>query len=169
MQGNSSNHISDYLSELVETTIDDLAQAKAVEVIDEMDVAPLNLGMIASYYNIHHETVAIFNESLTEKTKLRGLLEIVSAATEFETIPIRHHEEIILRKIVSMQISSVRTLTDKHEPHSTIVFQSSCLSQISPSPIPRPTFYCKHTFLVWRSQQTLHPIRQSSWARLSIC
>lgn len=102
MQGNSSNHISDYLSELVETTIDDLAQAKAVEVIDEMDVAPLNLGMIASYYNIHHETVAIFNESLTEKTKLRGLLEIVSAATEFESIPIRHHEEVVLRKIVSI-------------------------------------------------------------------
>lgn len=101
MQGNSSNHISDYLSELVETTIEDLAQAKAVEVIDEMDVAPLNLGMIASYYNIHHETVAIFNESLTEKTKLRGLLEIVSAATEFESIPIRHHEEVVLRKIVS--------------------------------------------------------------------
>lgn len=101
MQGNTHNHLSDFLSELVETTLNDLSNAKAIEIIDEMDVTPLNLGMIAAYYNIHHETVAIFNESLTDKTKLRGLLEIVSAATEFESIPIRHREDLTLRKIVS--------------------------------------------------------------------
>lgn len=92
-------HVSEYLSDLVENTLNDLVNAKAIEIIDGMETAPLNLGMIAAYYNIHHETVAIFNESLTEKTKLRGLLEIVSASTEFETIPIRHHEDVILRKI----------------------------------------------------------------------
>lgn len=99
MQGATHSHLSEHLSELVETTLSDLQAAKAIEIIDDMDVAPLNLGMIAAYYNIHHETLAIFNESLTEKTKLRGLLEIVSAATEFESIPIRHHEDATLRKI----------------------------------------------------------------------
>ena len=48
--------------------------------------------------------------SLTEKTKLKGLLEIVSSAVEFEDIPIRHHEDVILRKIydrVPVKLSSV--------------------------------------------------------------
>jgi replicative superfamily II helicase len=108
MQGNTHTHLSDYLSDLVETTLNDLTTAKAIEVIDDMDVAPLNLGMIAAYYNINHETVAIFNESLTDKTKLRGLLEIVSAATEFESIPIRHREDLTLRKIVSMEFLAFR-------------------------------------------------------------
>jgi len=99
MHGNTHDHMSNFLSDLVETTLNDLSNAKAIEIIDDMDTAPLNLGMIAAYYNINHETVAIFNESLTEKTKLRGLLEIVSASTEFESIPIRHHEDAILKKI----------------------------------------------------------------------
>ena len=104
MQGNTHDHLSNHLSDLVETTLNDLSNAKAIEVIDDMDTASLNLGMIAAYYNIHHETVAIFNESLTEKTKLRGLLEIVSASTEFEAVPIRHHEDLLLRKIVSLSV-----------------------------------------------------------------
>lgn len=64
-----------------------------------MDTSALNLGMIAAYYNINYMTVDIFSISLTEKTKLKGLLEIVSAASEFQHIPIRHREEIFLRKI----------------------------------------------------------------------
>jgi len=38
--------------------------------------------------------------SLTEKTKIRGLIEIVSNAAEFETLPMRHHEDDILRQLL---------------------------------------------------------------------
>lgn len=37
--------------------------------------------------------------SLSERTKLKGLLEIVSSASEFEDVPIRHHEDIVLKRI----------------------------------------------------------------------
>lgn len=37
--------------------------------------------------------------SLKEKTKLKGLLEIVSSSAEFESVPIRRHEDAILRRI----------------------------------------------------------------------
>jgi pre-mRNA-splicing helicase BRR2 len=37
--------------------------------------------------------------SLKERTKLKGLLEIVSSSAEFEIIPIRRHEENVLRRI----------------------------------------------------------------------
>jgi pre-mRNA-splicing helicase BRR2 len=65
----SHQHLSDHLSELVENTLNDLVNSKCITIgeplrravitssdlvfiEDEMDVLPLNLGMIAAYYNI---------------------------------------------------------------------------------------------------------------------
>jgi hypothetical protein len=39
--------------------------------------------------------------SLTAKTKVRGLMEIISSATEFETMPIRHKEDIVLKQLAA--------------------------------------------------------------------
>lgn len=64
-----------------------------------MDTLPNNLGMIASFYYISYITVEIFSQSIKETTKLKGLLEIVSSAHEFETVPIRHHEDTLLERI----------------------------------------------------------------------
>ncbi|RCH95561.1 DEIH-box ATPase, partial [Rhizopus azygosporus] len=99
LQGTSHRHLSDHLSELVENTLTELEETKCIAIEDDMDISPLNLGMIAAYYNINYTTVDMFSVSLKETTKLRGLLEIVSSATEFDNIPIRHHEESILQRI----------------------------------------------------------------------
>lgn len=53
----SHRHLSDHLSELVEHTLHDLEQSKCINIEDEMDVAPLNLGMIAAYYYINYTTI----------------------------------------------------------------------------------------------------------------
>ncbi|NWV27525.1 U520 helicase, partial [Origma solitaria] len=58
LQGVSHRHLSDHLSELVEQTLSDLEQSKCISIEDEMDVAPLNLGMIAAYYYINYTTIA---------------------------------------------------------------------------------------------------------------
>ncbi|CEL57890.1 pre-mRNA-splicing helicase BRR2 [Rhizoctonia solani AG-1 IB] len=92
-------HLSDYLSELVENTLSELANSNCIAIEDEMDVSPLNLGMIAAYYNISYVTVHVYEMSLKETTKLKGLLEIVSSSAEFESIPIRRHEDGLLRRI----------------------------------------------------------------------
>ncbi len=39
--------------------------------------------------------------SLNDKTKLKGLLEILSAAAEYESLPIRHKEDSLLRQLSS--------------------------------------------------------------------
>lgn len=95
----SHQHLSDHLSELVENTLNDLVNSKCITIEDEMDVSPLNLGMIAAYYNISYVTVEVYTLSLKERTKLKGLLEVVSSSAEFESIPIRRHEEALLRRI----------------------------------------------------------------------
>ena len=46
-QGVSHRHVSDRLSELVEGVLADLEQSKLIAVEDDMDLEPLNLGMIA--------------------------------------------------------------------------------------------------------------------------
>ena len=48
MQGTSHRHLSDHLSELVEETLNSLVASKCIAIEDEMDVSPLNLGMIAA-------------------------------------------------------------------------------------------------------------------------
>ena len=72
---------------------------QCVSVEDEMDLSPLNLGMIAMHYYIRHTTVETFAASLKAKSKLRGVIEILSAATEFETLAVRLHEDKTLRRL----------------------------------------------------------------------
>lgn len=55
--GMSHRHLSDHLSEVVENTLQDLEQSKCISIEDEMDVAPLNLGMISAYYYINYTTI----------------------------------------------------------------------------------------------------------------
>jgi pre-mRNA-splicing helicase BRR2 len=96
----SHEGLSTHLSELVENTLKDLAEAKIIEIDEEDDsVTPLNPAMIAAYYNISFITMQTFLLSLTGRTKLKGILEIITSATEFESIQIRRHEENILRRI----------------------------------------------------------------------
>ncbi|CAZ85685.1 unnamed protein product [Tuber melanosporum] len=96
----SHEGLSTHLSEMVENTLKDLAEAKIVDVDEEDDtVTPLNAAMIAAYYNISFITMQTFLLSLTGKTKLKGILEIVTSATEFESIQIRRHEDRVLRRI----------------------------------------------------------------------
>ena len=50
-------HLSDHLSELVETTLSELEHSKCISIEDEMDTAPLNLGkfslsVVRLLYNI---------------------------------------------------------------------------------------------------------------------
>uniref|UniRef100_A0A9J8BT16 Activating signal cointegrator 1 complex subunit 3 n=1 Tax=Cyprinus carpio carpio TaxID=630221 RepID=A0A9J8BT16_CYPCA len=99
LQGEEPQSFKYHLSELVENTLQDLEQSKCISIEDEMDVAPLNLGMIAAYYYINYTTIELFSMSLNAKTKVRGLIEIISNAAEYKNIPIRHHEDTLLRQV----------------------------------------------------------------------
>ncbi|XP_061385193.1 U5 small nuclear ribonucleoprotein 200 kDa helicase [Danaus plexippus] len=101
LQGVTHRHLSDHLSELVESTLSDLEQSKCIAIEDDMDLQPLNLGMIASYYYINYTTIELFSLSLTSKTKIRGLLEIISSAAEYSELSVRHREENVIKTLAA--------------------------------------------------------------------
>lgn len=75
--------------------------------------------------------------SLNAKTKVRGLIEIISNAAEYENIPIRHHEDNLLRQVRYLgprgrlpMCQSTRTLLCPGRLHT-------CISSARPSP-PAP-------------------------------
>ncbi|KAL6571973.1 DExH-box ATP-dependent RNA helicase DExH12 [Orobanche minor] len=103
LQGVSHGHLSDHLSELVENTLTDLEASKCVAIEDDFLLSPLNLGLIASYYYISYTTIERFSSSLTSKTKLKGLLEILASASEYELLPIRPGEEELIRRLINHQ------------------------------------------------------------------
>lgn len=117
LQGVTHRHLSDHLSELVENALVDLEQSRCISIEDDIDVTPLNLGMIAAYYYIHYNTIELFSLSLTSKTKIRGLIEIISSASEFDTVPIRHHEDSVLEALAQRVPNKPNTPTDFNDPH----------------------------------------------------
>ncbi len=96
----SDDALSKYLSDLVEDTLTELSEAKIIEFDDEDgSISPQNAAMIAAYYNISYITMQTFLLSFNARTKLKGILEIATSATEFESIQIRRHEDGLLRRI----------------------------------------------------------------------
>ena len=96
----SHEGFSAYLSDLVLDTLKELSEANIIELDEEEDsVTPANAASIAAYYNVSFVTMQTFMLSLNARTKLKQLLEIVTSATEFESIPIRRHEDQILRRV----------------------------------------------------------------------
>lgn len=117
LQGVTHRHLSDHLSELVENTLNDLEQSKCISIEDEMDCMPLNLGMIAAYYYINYTTIELFSLSLNSKTKIRGLLEIISSAAEYEDVPVRHREDNLLRSLAARLPNKLAGTPKYNDPH----------------------------------------------------
>jgi pre-mRNA-splicing helicase BRR2 len=100
----------------VDTVVGDLATSQCVAVAeDEVSLSPQSLGSIAAYYYVGYATLEVFATSLTPKTKIRGLLEILCNAAEFDALPLRHGEERALR---AMALHAAHPLPPPAPPHT---------------------------------------------------
>lgn len=80
--------------------------------------------------------------SLNAKTKIRGLIEIISNAAEYKNIPIRHHEDNLLR-----QVSSILFSWQFYNKTSALYFNSFWhlqLAQKVPHKLNNPKFNDPH-------------------------
>ncbi|KAG1729014.1 Sec63 Brl domain-containing protein [Suillus lakei] len=91
----ANGHLQSQITDAVRVVSETLASHPPSNSLPDPSIT-LNLGMIAAYYNISYITVEVYTLLLKERTKLKGLLEVVASSVEFELIPIRRHD---LRRI----------------------------------------------------------------------
>ncbi|XP_026190378.1 U5 small nuclear ribonucleoprotein 200 kDa helicase [Cyclospora cayetanensis] len=135
LQGTSHQHLSDYLSELVESTVHTLEQAQCVAEKNEVDLEPLNLGLISAFYCVKVATIELFNRSLAPTSKRRALLEILSAAAEFGSLPLRPGEETVLKGIAQRIGLKLPASTDfaKASTKALVLIHAHCQRATLPS------------------------------------
>jgi pre-mRNA-splicing helicase BRR2 len=143
LQGTSNVHISEFLSEMVETVMGDLEESKCIEINDEGEITPLNLGMIAAYYYIQYKTIDIIASSVAPKTKSRGILEILSAAWEFASLPLRFGEEKTVKMLARTQPHSLPDAP--YDAHMKTLVLLQC--HFSRTPIPADLRVDQHEIL----------------------
>jgi pre-mRNA-splicing helicase BRR2 len=123
--GNTNMHINDYLSSLIESTLNDLKAANCVSIEGDL-LTPLNYAKIAVFYYIKYNTIDLFSRGLNQETnKIRHLLEILCNAYEFEELPIRNGEESLLRHLAQNITFELKSEV-YNEPHTkaNILLQS---------------------------------------------
>lgn len=115
LQGVSGAHLNAYLSETVEKTLEELFKAELAQEGEELQA--LNPGIIAAYYYLKAATLQTFAEALTASLRVRGLVEVLAAAQEFETLPVRHGDDRILREI-SRTLQEPVSAEHFNDPHT---------------------------------------------------
>ncbi|KAK9021319.1 hypothetical protein V6N11_011314 [Hibiscus sabdariffa] len=84
--------LSSYLSRLVQSTFEDLEDSGCIKMTED-NVEPMLLGTIASQYYLSYMTVSMFGSNIGPDTSLEVFLHILSGASEYDELPVRHNEE----------------------------------------------------------------------------
>lgn len=87
-----------FMSRLAQNTFDDLEDSGCIKVQDN-SVQSLLLGSIASQYYLSYKTVSMFGSNIGANTPLNVFLHILSGASEYDELPVRHNEEIYNRQL----------------------------------------------------------------------
>lgn len=82
ISGRTPQHINDFLSELIEDTVQDLSESGCVVVAEnEVDLQATNLAQIQVFYNLKYQTTTTLSSMLVSGSlKLKGLLEVLCQA-----------------------------------------------------------------------------------------
>ncbi|XP_057988384.1 DExH-box ATP-dependent RNA helicase DExH14 isoform X2 [Hevea brasiliensis] len=116
--------LSSYMSRLVQNTFEDLEDSGCIKM-NEDNVESMMLGMIASQYYLSYMTVSMFGSNIGPDTSLEVFLHILSGASEYDELPVRHNEENY-NEALSQR---VRYMVDKNrldDPHvkANLLFQA---------------------------------------------
>ncbi|KAF3438089.1 hypothetical protein FNV43_RR20845 [Rhamnella rubrinervis] len=124
LENTGPEFISSYLSRLVQTTFEDLEDSGCIKM-NEDRVEQMMLGSIASQYYLSYMTLSMFGSNIGPDTSLEVFLHILSAASEYDELPVRHNEENYNEALSKR----VRHMVDKDrldDPHvkANLLFQA---------------------------------------------
>lgn len=86
---------NDYMIEMVDKSLNELAQSKCVEIYPNGDVDPTPMGKIMSYYYLSHKTIRYLVKHAKPQASFLDVLTWMCRATEYDELPVRHNEDLI--------------------------------------------------------------------------
>lgn len=86
---------NDYMINLVEASLNELAESSCIELHGTGDIDPTPLGKIMSYYYLSHKTIRYLAKHAKRDASFADVLTWVSSASEYDEIPVRHNEDLI--------------------------------------------------------------------------
>eukprot|EP01105_Mastigella_eilhardi_P023253 TRINITY_DN5830_c0_g1_i2.p1 TRINITY_DN5830_c0_g1~~TRINITY_DN5830_c0_g1_i2.p1 ORF type:complete len:744 (-),score=171.52 TRINITY_DN5830_c0_g1_i2:169-2400(-) len=132
LEDSSADALNQFLSNTVDDTVRDLELASCIE-IDGDSLYPLTLGKIASFYYLSYSTVSMFRDSIRTGLEIRDLLGVLTAATEYDGLPVRHNEDGINAQLAA-DLPWVDRRARMEDPH----VKASLLLQAHFSALPLP-------------------------------
>ena len=86
---------NDYMVEMVDKSLEELAESDCIALHSNGDVDSTPLGKIMSYYYLSHKTIRHLINRAKRDANLADVLAWMCAATEFDELPVRHNEDLI--------------------------------------------------------------------------
>ncbi len=86
---------NEFMVEMVNKSLDELAESKCVEVFPNGDVDSTPLGKIMSYYYLSHKTIRHLSQHAKPNATFLDVLSWMSRATEYDELPVRHNEDLV--------------------------------------------------------------------------
>lgn len=86
---------NDFMIEMVDKSLSELADSNCVEVFPNGDVDPTPYGKIMSYYYLSHKTIRYLTKHAKAQASFLDVLTWMCRATEYDELPVRHNEDLI--------------------------------------------------------------------------
>jgi len=130
--------LNEFLNKLVSDCLDELFKSKCITIHDEGQINSTLLGYLSSYYYIFYKTAYYFEMTLKAGLEVNTLIEILSEATEFDGLPVRHNEEDLneeLSKICPFEVNHLHL--DSPHVKANLLLQA----YFSRAPLPISDYY----------------------------
>ncbi|KAI9848594.1 MAG: hypothetical protein M1837_007263 [Sclerophora amabilis] len=86
---------NEYMTELVDKSLDELAESSCIAIHSNGDVESTPLGKIMSYYYLSHKTIRHLILQAKGQANFEEVLSWMCHATEYDELPVRHNEDLI--------------------------------------------------------------------------
>jgi antiviral helicase SLH1 len=91
----AQNLANDYMVDLVDKSLEELSESKCITLHSNGDIDPTPFGKVMSYYYLSHKTIRHFLSIAKRDLTFTDALTLLSFATEFDELPVRHNEDLI--------------------------------------------------------------------------
>ncbi|EMR09600.1 hypothetical protein PNEG_02184 [Pneumocystis murina B123] len=99
LSDSSQNSINTYLSKIINTSINELIESNCIYRDENGTLKATVFGSIASYYYISHKTIRNLLSKIKIEINFKSCLKLLSEASEFDELSVRHNEDIINKEI----------------------------------------------------------------------